>query len=170
MTLDQVKETLDTIGYPVKGPDWEDVLADLHSTYGAQKVGSSINALGDAKPLYVTAGNIAFMVDNKGDLLRACILIKHTLDQRKGAEQVVIPKEQYAFQKGNITNALESEIDQASRVKRSLGIVDTDYQVFVRGFREQVRKGDQIIDDLLSDDKQRNDKAVEAIKSILIIQ
>lgn len=87
MNLNQVKETLEVIGYPVKGPDWEDVLADLHSSYGAQKVGSSINTLGDATPLYIKSGNIAFMVDNPNDLLRACVQVKALLDEKTRATQ-----------------------------------------------------------------------------------
>ncbi|WP_296058456.1 hypothetical protein [uncultured Amphritea sp.] len=171
MNLNQVKETLEAIGYPVKGPDWDDVLADLHCNYGAQKVGSSINSLGDAAPLYIRSGNIAFMVDNRGDLHRACVQIKAKLDEKKGAQPVVLKQDEYAFNLTTIRDALEREISHASNRKRPLGIVDTDYTVqYNPDTRTQNRKSLQIINDLLSDDKQRNNKAVEAIKAILIIK
>lgn len=171
MNLNDVKATLEAIGYPVKGPDWDDVLADLHCSYGAQKIGSSINNLGDAKPLYVSSGNIAFMVDNQDDLHRACIQIKNVLDARKPAITPVMKRDTRSRYLPEIISALEGEIDISFKIKRPLGIIDTEYEVlFNVDTRSQTRKSAQIMDDLLSDDKSRNAKAVEALKALLILQ
>ncbi|WP_404420014.1 hypothetical protein [Marinospirillum sp.] len=69
MDIKQVKEVLGAIGCPVKGNDLQALLDNLHDTYGPQVVGSSVRHLGLADPLYVKAGEVAFMVDNEQDLI-----------------------------------------------------------------------------------------------------
>ena len=170
MNLNQVKETLDAIGYPVESNDWNEVIEELGSSYGAQKVGSSIRTLGDASPLYLKSGNVAFMVDNQRDLHQACVEINSVLKKRRGAEPVTIKREVRSRFISDIRNALEYEISLAGTVKRPPGVVDADYEVlYDHDTRTQTRKSAQIMDDLLSDDKKRNAKAVEALKAILIV-
>lgn len=170
MNITQVKETLAAIGYPAKGPDWNDVLADLHSNYGAQKVGSSVRTLGDAEPLYHKAGSIAFMVDNPQDLIAACIRIRSKLAAINSAKLIVMPRETLSRYIPDIRRALEGEIDLAFRVNRPLNMIDADYSAkHDSETRSPIRKSDQILDDLLSDDKRRNDKAVKAFKELLLI-
>ncbi|UTW13367.1 hypothetical protein [Marinobacterium rhizophilum] len=169
MELKQAKEVLESIGYPVKGGDWEDIIADLQSTYGTTRVGSSVNSLGDAASLYVKTGNVAFMVDNTNDLQRACRQINTVLNARKAAAPVALKPQVNSYWLVDVARALEHEITLAGRTNRSLGIVDTDYHIRSNpGSRTQVRKPEQILDDLLSTDKKRNAKAVEAMQCILI--
>ncbi|WP_415885006.1 hypothetical protein ACMXYO_10115 [Neptuniibacter sp. QD37_6] len=171
MNITQAKETLTTIGYPVTGNDWEDIIEELHKDYGTQVVGSSMNILGDAAPLYMKAGNAAFMVDNKDDLYRACIRIKTILDARKAAEPVIIKSDVLSRYIPEIKRSVEMEVDQAAKFKRALTTVDNEYSVkYDKASRTQTRKGSQIIDDLLSDSKKLNDKAVKALKELLVIE
>jgi len=170
MDLNQVKETLEAIGYPVQSDDWNEAIEELSRNYGAQKVGSSIRTLGDASPLYLKSGNAAFMVDNQSDLHRACVEIQSVLKARTAAEPITIKRDVRSRFLSDIQNSLEYEISLAGTVKRPLGVVDADYEVlYDHDTRTQTRKSPQIIDDLLSDDKQRNAKAVEAMKAILIV-
>lgn len=170
MNITEAKDVLKQIGYELVSDDWYDMIEELHQNYKAQVVGGSMNTLGDSAPLFMRAGNAAFMVDNKDDLFKACVRIKQALDARKGAETVTIKKDVYAFNLKTIESALENEVDQANRVKRPLAVVDTEYAVkYNPETRTQTRKSTQIMNDLLSDDKKRNAKAVEAFKAILII-
>lgn len=171
MELTTAKEVLEAIGYPVQGDDWEEVIADLQMTYGATRVGSSMNTLGDASPLFMKAGNVAHMVDHPNDLARACLQIKSVLDQRKALEPVKLKEDEKSRFLPDILRLLEYEIEKASRAKRDLGVVDVDYQIlYDPETRTQTRKPEQIMDDLLSTDKKRNAKAVEALQRILIIK
>lgn len=169
MNLNQVKETLEAIGYPVKGLDWDDVLADLHCNYGAQKVGSSLLTLGDAEPLYIKSGNIGFMVDNPDDLNRACILIKTKLDAKKAMQPVTIKSEVRSRFLPDIKLALDNEVGQAERLGRNLSHADPAYLTQGFGGISLLRNTEQIIDDLLSDCEKRNTKAVAALKVLLIV-
>ncbi|OEY65040.1 hypothetical protein [Marinobacter sp. X15-166B] len=63
MNIEQIKETLEAVGYPAQGDNLQAILDDLHDHYSVQVVGSSMRHLGDADPLYVKAGQVAFMVD-----------------------------------------------------------------------------------------------------------
>jgi len=169
MDLNQVKETLEAVGYPVQSDNWSDVIEELGRSYGAQKVGSSIRTLGDASPLYLKSGNVAFMVDNQLDLHRACIEIQSALKARSGTENIVLRPQSKSRYRVDIERALESEISDSHRCKRSLGIVSAEYHIkYDSETRSQIREQTQIIDDLLSDDKKRNDKAVKAFKALLI--
>ncbi|MBS97120.1 MAG: hypothetical protein CMI01_00365 [Oceanospirillaceae bacterium] len=169
MKLDTAKEVLEAIGYPANGDDWEEVIADLQQTHGPTRVGSSMNHLGDAAPLFVKSGNVAHMVDHPNDLHRACAQIKSVLDQRQPLGLATLKRDVKSRWLSDIQIALGHEISQRERIGRSLGIVDTDYQIhFDPETRTQTRKPEQIINDLLSDDKKRNAKAVEALKDILI--
>ncbi len=171
MELKEAKEVLSAIGYPVKGSDWEDLIADLQCSYGSTRVGSSMNTLGDAAPLFVKSSNVAFMVDNPNDLCRACRQIKAVLEQRKAREPVVLKVDERSRVLPDILYALESEITSAGRCGRDLGIVDTEYRIlFSEETRIQTRKPAQIMNDLLSTDRKRNVKAVEALQRILIIK
>lgn len=171
MNINEAKETLSTIGYPVKGDDWDDIIEELHKDYGTQAVGSSMNTLGDAAPLYMKAGNAAFMVDNKDDLYRACVRIKTILDARKGAKPVIIKSDVLSRYIPDIKRSVDMEVDLAFKFNRVLPTVDSEYTVIYNAAsRTQTRKGAQIIDDLLSDDKALNDKAVNALKELLVIE
>lgn len=171
MELTTAKEVLEAIGYPAQGDDWEEVIADLQQTYGATRVGSSMTTLGDAAPLFMKAGNVAHMVDHPNDLARACRQIKSILDQRKALEPVRLKVDERSRFLPDILQALEYEIDISERIKRPLGVVDTGYQIkFDTQTRTQTRKPVQIMDDLLSTDKKRNAKAVEALQALLVIK
>jgi hypothetical protein len=173
MNITEAKEILETVGYPVITPsdDWEDIVEELQKEYRPHVVGGSMTTLGDAAPLFMRSGNAAFMVDNKDDLYRACCRIKHILDARKATEPVKLKQDVRSRFISDIQNALESEIDIRERTKRPLGIVGTEYEIrYDPSSRTQSRKPAQIIDDLLSDDKKRIAKAVEAIRTLLIVE
>ena len=170
MNIEQIREVLETIGYPVQGESLQVILDDLHDHYSAQVVGSSIRHLGDADPLYVKAGQVAFMVDNEHDLVAACIRIRSSLKQREAAQPVTMQAPKRSRFLPDIVRAVEYEIEIAERVKRPLGMVTTGYEIkYDPESRTQSRKSAQILDDLLADDAQRNKKAVDALKAVLIL-
>lgn len=168
MNIEQAKEVLGAIGYQVAtdSDDWYDVIEELHQNYKTMVVGSSMGKLGDAGYLYMRSGNAAVMVDSHDDLHTACLRIKNRLDAKKAAEPVVIPSDEYAFNLKTIKNALDKEVDYAERLKRDLSAAPSEY-LTANGL---LRNTQQVMDDLLSDDKKLNAKAVEAIKTILIIK
>ncbi len=169
MNVEQVRDVLTAIGYPADGDDLITVLDDLHDTYGPQVVGSSVRHLGDAEPLYVKVGQAAFLVDNEQDLVTACIRIRSALKQRETDKPVTIETEPRSRWLKEIVRAIEFEIEISEKVKRPLGIVADDYAVtFDPQTRTQSRKGDQIVEDLLSRDSERNQKAVKAIQTLMI--
>lgn len=169
MNTEQVKDVLTAIGYPVEGDDLIAVLDDLHDTYSPQVVGSSVRTLGDAEPLYVKAGQVAFLVDNEQDLVTACVRIRSILKKREADKPVRIEGPKRSRWLNEITRAIEFEIDISEKVKRPLGIVADEYAVkFDPETRTQSRKADQIVEDLLASDAKRNQKAVKAIQTIMI--
>lgn len=169
MNITEAKEVLETVGYPVSGHDWDDVIKELHEDYRVTAVGGSMNTLGDAAPLFMRSGNVAHMVDNKDDLFRACVRIKQIAKAREGAKTVVIPKDVYAFNLKTIKQALDAEVSHAERMKRDLSCADESYLVSSHDDTKLLRNTQQVMDDLMSDDKKLNIKAVEAFKAILII-
>ncbi|WP_339344992.1 hypothetical protein [uncultured Alcanivorax sp.] len=171
MNVDQIKTVLGDIQYPVTGDDLPEVLESLHYNYPSQVVGSTVRTLGDADPLYVKAGQVAFLVDNVQDLTTACIRIRSLLKQRESSGPVLIQQDERSRYLPDIVRALEGEIDKAPKFKRPMGVVDTEYQIiYDPASRTQCRKGEQVIEDLLSSDTKRNQKAVEALQRILIIE
>lgn len=170
MNVDQIKTVLENIQYPVDGDDLPEVLESLHYNYPSQVVGSSVRTLGDAEPLYVKAGQVAFLVDDAQDLTTACIRIRSMLKKRESSGPVLIQQDERSRFLPDIVRALEGEIDKATKFKRPMGVVDSDYQItYDPETRTQYRKGEQIIEDLLSSDTKRNQKAVEALQRVLII-
>jgi hypothetical protein len=169
MNIEQIKETLEEVGFTVHGDNLQALIDELHDHYGSQVVGSSMRYLGDAEPLYVKAGQVAFMVDNELDLVSACIRIRSTLKQREAAQPVVMAKEVRSRYIPDILRALEFEIDLASRVNRPVAVVDDQYAVTSDpATRTQTRKSAHMINDLLADDSERNQKAVKALQALLI--
>lgn len=171
MELSTAKEVLAAIGYSAQGTDWDEVIADIQQTHGSTRVGSSMNQLGDAAPLFMKAGNVAHMVDHPDDLRRACIRIKHILDQRTPSENIKLQSDEKSLSLPEIIRQVEYEIDKSERVNRDLGVVNTGYQnLYDPDTRTHTRKAQQIIDDLLSTDQKLNAKAVKALQAILIIK
>lgn len=170
MELTTAKEVLNNIGYPAQGDDWEEVIADLQQTHGATRVGSSMTTLGDAAPLFMKAGNVAHMVDHPNDLARACRQIKSALDQRKAMEPVKLKVDEKSRFLRDILQALENEVSMAERLNRDLSKVDDAYLVDGALGRRLLRNTAQVMDDLLSTDKKRNAKAVEALQALLVIK
>lgn len=171
MNTREIKETLSTIGYPVKGSEPEEVLVELHSQIGSIRVGSSISQLGDAKPLFVIAGNVAHLVDCPQDLHRACLQIRQRLKERESQKLIIIKKDVLSRHLPEITRHVELEIDMTQRLKRPTPLTDKHYSIiYDPEARTQVRKGQQIIDDLLSADAKSNQKALACLKELLIIE
>lgn len=169
MNINQIKETLEAVGYTVQGDDLQAVIDELHDRYSPRVVGSSIRNLGDASPLYVKAGQIAFMVDNEQDLMTACVQIRSAVKGREAAKTVKLVAEKRSRYIPDIVRALEFEIDLAARMHRSIAVVDDQYAVTSGPERgSQVRKSTHIMNDLLADDAKRNQKAQKALKATLI--
>lgn len=169
MNIDQIKAVLANIQYPVKGDDLPEVLEFLHYNYPPQVVGSSVRTLGEGGPLYVKAGQVAFLVDNEQDLTTACIRIRSLLQRQDATQPVRIEPDTHSRHLADIVRALDYEIDRSTTFKRPMGVVDAGYQIiYDPETRTQRGKGGQIVDDLLVNDDERNQKAVEAIKRVLI--
>jgi len=170
MNIEQVKEVLEAVGYPVDGDDLITVLDDLHDTYGPQVVGSSVRHLGDAAPLYVKAGQVAFMVDNEEDFLNACHQIKANLKKQESSGPVVLKGDKRSRWLSEIERAIDYEVEGAKRTNRDLSSVHDSYLVEISDGRKWMQKQNQnlLLEDLLAEDDTRNLRAAKALQTLFV--
>jgi len=161
MNIEIIKSTLASIRFEVKANDIDEIIEELHVTYGSQRVGSSSYSLGNAAPLFVRSGNVAFMVDNPDDLQRACLEIARKIDTSIN-NPIVMKKETRSRWRSDIERALGYEMSLRRSTKRDLEVV---YETYEGGERTIAVS---IVDDLLSGDKKDNAKAIEAFKCLMI--
>lgn len=125
--------------------------------------------LGSSTPLYARSGNAAFLVDNVGDLKRACKQLKVIQDTLKATEPVIIPTSVRSTYIVDIARALEHEVDRSSRLRRDNVTPCAEYTVkYDPDTRTQTRIGAQIVEDLLTDSKELNARALKAFKAVLL--
>jgi len=162
MDIENIKSALASVRFEVKAGGIEEIIEELHVTYGSQRIGSSVRSLGKAAPLFIKSGNVAFMVDNANDLDRACLEINRLKEASASNGPIVMKKDTRSQWRSDIESALRYEMSLRSRTGRDLEAV---YENYDGGERVTATS---IVDDLISDDKKRNTKAVEAFKCLLI--
>ena len=158
--VEGIKKALVVVGYQVESNDIDEIIEELHVTYGSQRVGASVSALGSASPLYVKSGGVAFLVDNADDLQRACVTINRMI-QKSAVAPVVMPKQVKSYWEVDIVKALNHEIEQSMRINR-------DIRLDALGYTGGSGSAQLIVDDLLSDNKRRNANGAEAFKRVLV--
>ena len=158
MNIENTKKALAAVGYQVKSTDIDEIIEELHVTYGSQRVGASVSALGRAAPLYFKSGGVAFLVDNAEDLHRACVTIGRQI-QKSAVAPVVMAKQMKSYWEGDIVKALNHEIETSIRTRRDMRL---DALGYTGGGLAAL-----IVEDLLSDNKKRNVNGAEAFKRVL---
>ncbi|MBE9397109.1 hypothetical protein IOQ59_07520 [Pontibacterium sp. N1Y112] len=170
MNVNEVKQYLSDVDMPAKGQALEAIVDNLHQTYGSTRVGSSVQQLGNAAPLYVKSGAVAHLVDNANDLVMACRGIKQRLDALKGAEPIVLKSATKSRYLSDITKLLNYEFDDAGKFKRKLTAAGGYKITADPDTRSQSRQGDKLMDDLMSTDEARQLKGVKALRDLLIYE
>ena len=159
MNIENTKAVLAAVGYQVESNDIDEIIEELHVTYGSQRVGASVSALGRAAPLYFKSGGVAFLVDNAEDLHRACVTIDSQI-RKSAVAPVVMAKQVKSFWEDDIVKALNHEIEQSMRTNRDMRLETLGYT--------GSGSAQLIVANLLSDNKKRNASGAEAFKRVLV--